>query len=250
MTCSGIRFEVRCNSQMSRVLRTGSRMPMNWYDGDLEMAGILSVCLFSSPEISIPRPKIIPLLAVCTACLIPAFARQDLRSSRFGLNGFRNWAHVVPALRDHSKLPRACMWSLLRPGNVLAILRTSLRLCAAYHDCLSCLLGRAAGDHLSGVLFPPVQLAVYSLRRKRRGKSAAALCVRPYSFQKTGVAVIGSFFASLLWTDDLSGEQVAPGLFRIEHALYGNSSVFTLGIGYYFNAPDFLTCRIMMHRRD
>jgi len=51
------------------------------------------------------------------------------------------------------------------------------------------------------------------------------------------VAVIGSFVAGLLWaTTYLKSRSLL--VVSIEHALYGNF-VFTLGIGYYFYAPDF-----------
>ena len=51
------------------------------------------------------------------------------------------------------------------------------------------------------------------------------------------VAVIGSFVVGLLWAMTYL-ESRSLLVVSIEHALYGNF-VFTLGIGYYFYAPNF-----------
>jgi membrane protease YdiL (CAAX protease family) len=65
----------------------------------------------------------------------------------------------------------------------------------------------------------------------------AALFAFAHIIFRNWVAVIVSFVAGLVWAMTYLGSRSLLAV-SIEHALYGNF-VFTLGIGYYFYAPDF-----------
>jgi CAAX protease family protein len=65
----------------------------------------------------------------------------------------------------------------------------------------------------------------------------AALFAFAHIIFRNRVAVIGAFFAGLLWATTYLGSK-SLRVVSLEHALYGNF-LFTLGMGHYVYAPDF-----------
>ena len=200
----------------------------------IEMAGIfIGVPLLLLGDF-VPRPKIIALLAVCIACLALLLRDKTFDRSRFGLSGFRNWR----TLSIRFAVIASCLVLyivLVEPGNVLAILRHNPSLWAlimivypVFSVVPQEIIYRAFYFHRYSSLFAHEKVGIVV---------NAALFAFAHILFRNWVAIIGSFVAGLLWaTTYLESRSLL--VVSIEHALYGNF-VFTLGIGYYFYAPDF-----------
>ncbi|NTW66247.1 MAG: CPBP family intramembrane metalloprotease [Nitrospirae bacterium] len=200
----------------------------------IEMAGIfVGVPLLLSGDF-VPRPKILALLAVCTACLVLLLSDKTFDRSRLGLNGFRNWRTLFLRFA----IIGCCLALyvvLAEPGNVLAILRHKPALWALImitYPVLSVvpqeIIYRTFFFHRYSSLFAHERVSVLT---------NALLFAFAHIIFRNWVAVIVSFIASLLWAMTYLGSRSLL-VVSIEHALYGNFA-FTLGIGYYFYAPDF-----------
>jgi len=200
----------------------------------IEMAGIFLGVPFLLSGDFVPRHKIIVMLAVCVACLVLLLRDKTFDRSRFGLNGFRNWR----TLSMRFALAASCLalyTVFVEPGNVLAILRHNPVLWALImitYPVLSVvpqeIIYRAFFFHRYSSLFANKRVSVVT---------NAALFAFAHILFRNWVAVIGSFVAGLLWATTYLGSRSLL-VVTIEHALYG-SFVFTLGVGYYFYAPDF-----------
>jgi hypothetical protein len=177
----------------------------------------------------VPRHKIIGLLVVCIACLILLLRNKTFDRSRFGLNGFRNWRML--SLRFVIIASCLALYVVLvEPGNILAILRHKPALWALImiaYPVLSVvpqeIIYRAFFFHRYGSLFTHKSVSIVA---------NAALFAFAHILFRNWVAVIG-----ILWAATYLGSRSLL-VVSIEHALYGNFA-FTLGIGYYFYAPDF-----------
>jgi membrane protease YdiL (CAAX protease family) len=200
----------------------------------IEMAGIfLGVPLFLLRDL-FPRPKILALLAVCVACLVLLFRDKSFDRSRFGLNGFRNWR----TLSIRFVIIAGCLvlyMILVEPGNVLTILRRNPTLWAlimitypVFSVVPQEIIYRAFFFHRYSSLFANKSVGIVI---------NAALFAFAHILFRNWIAVIGSFVAGLLWATTYLGSKSLL-VVSLEHALYGNF-VFTLGMGYYFYAPDF-----------
>jgi len=200
----------------------------------IEMAGVfLGIPLLLSADF-VPRPKILALLAVCIACLVLLWRDKTFDHSRSGLNGFRNWR----TLSIRFVIISSCLalyMVLIEPENVLAILRSNPTLWALImitYPVLSVvpqeIIYRAFFFHRYGSLFTNKSIGIVL---------NAALFAFAHILFRNWVAVIGSFIAGLLWATTYLGSKSLL-VVTLEHALYGNF-VFTLGMGYYFYAPDF-----------
>ncbi len=200
----------------------------------IEMAGIfLGVPLLLLGDF-IPRHKILVLLAVCIACLILLLRDKTFDRSRFRLNGFSNWRTLFMRFAIIA-ICLALYTVLVEPGNALALLRHNPPLWALImitYPLFSVvpqeIIYRAFFFHRYSSLFAHKRLSVVT---------NAALFAFAHILFRNWVAVIGSFVAGLLWATTYLGSRSLP-VVSIEHALYGNF-VFTLGIGYYFFAPNF-----------
>ena len=200
----------------------------------IEMIGIfLGVPLLLSGDF-VPRPKIIAVLAVCIVCLVLLLRDKTFDRSRFGLNGFRNWRTL--SLRFVIIASCLALYVVLaEPENALAILRHNPALWALImiaYPVLSVvpqeIIYRAFFFHRYSSLFAHKRVSVVT---------NAALFAFAHILFRNWVAVIGAFVAGLLWATTYLGSRSLL-VVSIEHALYGNFA-FTLGIGYYFYAPDF-----------
>lgn len=203
---------------------------MRW----IEMAGVfLGVPLLLLGNF-VPRPKIIALLAVCIACLILLLRDKTFDRSRFGLNGYHNWRTLSKRFAIIASLLTLYV-VLIEPGIALTILRHNPALWALTmiaYPVLSVvpqeIIYRAFYFHRYSSLFANKSISIVT---------NAALFAFAHILFRNWVAVIGSFVAGLLWATTYLGSRSLL-VVSIEHALYGNF-VFTLGIGYYFYAPDF-----------
>jgi len=200
----------------------------------VEMAGIfLGVPLFLLGDF-VPRHKIIVMLAVCIACLVLLLRDKTFDRSRFRMNGFRDWR----TLSMRFAVIASCLalyTVLVEPGNFMAILRHNPMFWALImitYTFLSVvpqeIIYRGFFFHRYSSLFAHKTVSVII---------NAALFAFAHILFRNWVAVIGSFVAGLLWAATYLGSKSLL-VVSIEHALYGNL-VFTLGIGYYFYAPDF-----------
>jgi len=181
-----------------------------------------------------PHPKSLALLTVCTACLVLLLRDRTFDRSRLGLNGFCNWR----ALFLRFAIIACCIalyMVLAEPENVLAILRHKPALWALImiaYPVLSVvpqeIIYRAFFFHRYSSLFAHERVSVVT---------NAVLFAFAHIIFRNWVAVIVSFVAGLLWAMTYLGSRSLL-VVSIEHAFYGNFA-FTLGIGYYFYAPDF-----------
>ena len=200
----------------------------------IEMAGIfLGVPLLLLGDF-IPRHKILVLLAVCIACLVLLLRDKTFDRSRFRLNGFSNWRTL--SMRFAIIASCLALYTVLaEPGNALGLLRhnpAQWALIMITYPLFSVvpqeIIYRAFFFHRYSSLFVHKRVSVVT---------NAVLFAFAHILFRNWVAVIGSFVAGLLWaTTYLKSRSLL--VVSIEHALYGNFA-FTLGIGYYFYAPDF-----------
>jgi membrane protease YdiL (CAAX protease family) len=200
----------------------------------IEMAGIfVGVPLLVRGDFA-PRPKSLALLAVCTACLVLLLRDKTFDRSRFGLNGFRNWRTLF--LRFAIIAGCLALYVVLaEPENVLAILRHKPALWT-----LIMIVYPILSVVPQEIIYRAFFFHRYSSLFARTGASVvanAALFAFAHILFRNWVAVIVSFVAGLLWAMTYLGSRSLL-VVSIEHALYGNFA-FTLGIGYYFYAPDF-----------
>jgi membrane protease YdiL (CAAX protease family) len=204
--------------------------PARW----IEMAGIfIGLPLLLVGDFA-PRPKSLALLAVCTACLVLLLRDKTFDRSRLGLNVFRNWRPLL--LRFAIIAGCLALYAVLaEPENVLAILRHKPALWALImivYPVLSVvpqeIVFRVFFFHRYGPLFAHERVSVMI---------NAALFAFAHIIFRNWVAVIVSFVAGLVWAMTYLGSRSLL-VVSIEHALYGNFA-FTLGIGYYFYAPEF-----------
>lgn len=200
----------------------------------IEMVGIfLGVPLLLSGDF-VPRPKSLALLAVCIACLFLLLRDKTFDRSQLGLNGFRSWRTLY--LRFVIIASCLALYVVLaEPGNVLTILRHNPALWAlimiaypVFSVVPQEIVYRAFFFHRYSSLFAHKKVNIVV---------NAALFAFAHILFRNWVAVIGSFVAGLLWAMTYLGSRSLL-VVSIEHALYGNFA-FTLGIGYYFYAPDF-----------
>ena len=200
----------------------------------IEMAGIfIGVPLLLTGDL-IPRPKSLVMLVTCIACLVLLLRDKTFDRSRFGWNGYHDWR----TLSLRFVLIAGCLTLyqvLVEPEIALATLRHHpalwLRIMIAY-PLLSVvpqeIIYRAFFFHRYHSLFMHEKVSILA---------NAALFAFAHILFRNWIAVIGSFFASVLWAITYLRSRSLL-VVSIEHTLYG-TFVFTLGIGHYFYAPDF-----------
>jgi uncharacterized protein len=212
------------------ITGTGSRKLIRWIEMTVIFVG---VPLLVSGDL-VPRHKILALLAVCIVSLVLLLRNKTFDRSRFGLNGFRNWRPL--SLRFVIIAGCLALYMVfVEPGNVLAILRHKPAfwgLIMIAYPVLSVvpqeIVYRAFFFHRYSSLFTHKSVSIVA---------NAALFAFSHILFRNWVAVIGSFVVGLFWATTYLGSRSLL-VVSVEHAVYGNFA-FTLGIGYYFYAPDF-----------
>ena len=200
----------------------------------IEMAGIFLGVPFLLSGDFVPRHKIIVMLAVCVACLVLLLRDKTFDRSRFGLNDFHNWRRLFVRFVIIASCI-ALYVIFVEPGNVLTIVRHNPSLWALIMIVYP-FLSVVPQEIIYRTFFFHRYSSLFSQKRVSIVINAALFAFAHILF-KNWVAVIGSFVAGLIWATTYLETKSLLAV-SIEHALYGNF-VFTLGVGYYFYAPDF-----------